>query len=195
LPRSTDDNPEEYKNLVFSIRVGEGNQSRKFFKALVDAQYKRNNLDLAPGSFRVRGDIIEIVPATTDEYCIKIDCFGDEIEKIRPLTLDRGSQTFHTLLSRFFRLTDTLRRTTVSLKRAKPFRSNYPNGSSTSWIYNKLLEAQRLEMRTRQDMESLQEFGMCPGIETILAISTKENRGTPLFVLWIISPRFFDGHR
>ena len=69
--------PDEYRNLVFNIRVGEEINRQELFKKLVDAQYKRNNMDPAPGSFRVRGDIIEIIPANMDKNCvIRIDTFG-----------------------------------------------------------------------------------------------------------------------
>ena len=91
--------PDEYRNLVFEIRVGEEINRQEFFHALVDAQYKRNNLDTPPGSFRVRGDIIEIVPASMeDQYVIRIDCFGDEIEKIYEVDLLTGEikHSYHT---------------------------------------------------------------------------------------------------
>ena len=81
--------PDEYRNLVFEIRVGEEIDRKRLFKALVNAQYERNNLDLKPGSFRVRGDVIEIAPPHTTEFIIHIDTFGDEIESISsidPLT-------------------------------------------------------------------------------------------------------------
>ena len=80
--------PDEYRNLVFNIRVGEEINRQNFFKSLVDAQYKRNNLDAAPGTFRVRGDIIEIIPANMDNnHVIRVDTFGDEIEKISEIDL------------------------------------------------------------------------------------------------------------
>ena len=72
--------PDEYRNLVFNIRVGEEINRQELYKKLVDAQYKRNNLDVAPGTFRVRGDVIEIVPANfTDNDVIRIDTFGDDV--------------------------------------------------------------------------------------------------------------------
>jgi excinuclease ABC subunit B len=74
--------PKEYHQLVFHLRVGESIDRKMLFKRLIDAQYKRNNLDLSPGSFRVRGDIIEIVPPNADKFALKIDTFGDEIERI-----------------------------------------------------------------------------------------------------------------
>ena len=91
--------PDEYRNLVFNIRVGETINRNAFYKALVDAQYKRNNLDALPGTFRVRGDIIEIVPANMESNSvIRIDTFGDEIEKIIEVELLSGEvkHTYHT---------------------------------------------------------------------------------------------------
>ena len=88
--------PDEYRRLVFEIRVGEEIDRKEFYKSLVDAQYKRNNLDTPPGSFRVRGDVIEIVPANMEDHTvIRIDTFCDEIEKI---TLIQFSQPMTMLL-------------------------------------------------------------------------------------------------
>ena len=83
--------PDEYRNLVFDLRVGETIDRKQLFKKLVDAQYKRNNLDYAPGTFRVRGDIIEIVPANMEtNHVVRVDTFGDEIEKIYLVDLLTG---------------------------------------------------------------------------------------------------------
>ncbi len=158
--------PDEYRNLVFNIRVGEEINRQELFKKLVDAQYKRNNMDPAPGSFRVRGDIIEIIPANMDNNCvIRIDTFGDEIEKISQIDLLSGEvkHTYHTYpifpaydhASTRERIAEACKTIKEELKeRLAFFRSE-----------GKLLEAERLELRTNQDMESMQEFGMCPGIE------------------------------
>ena len=158
--------PDEYRNLVFNIRVGEEIDRNEFFKKLVDAQYKRNNIDAAPGSFRVRGDIIEIVPANmTDNTVIRLDTFGDEIEKISQIDLLTGEvkHTYHTYpifpaydhastRERIKEACETIKAELVD--RLKYFRD-----------LDKPLEAERLEMRTNQDIENMQEFGMCPGIE------------------------------
>ena len=158
--------PDEYRNLVFNIRVGEEIDRNEFFKKLVDAQYKRNNLDAAPGTFRVRGDIIEIIPANMDNNnVIRIDTFGDEIEKISQIDLLTGEvkHTYHTYpifpaydhastRERIKEACETIKAELVD--RLKYFRD-----------LNKPLEAERLEMRTNQDIENMQEFGMCPGIE------------------------------
>ena len=158
--------PDEYRNLVFNIRVGEEIDRNLLYKKLIDAQYKRNNLDLAPGTFRVRGDIIEIVPANFEKQeVIRIDTFGDEVEKIVHLNAITGEilHSYHTFpvfpaydhASTRERIKEACATIKVELEeRLKFFRDN-----------GKLLEAERLEMRTNQDMESMQEFGMCPGIE------------------------------
>ena len=158
--------PDEYRNLVFNIRVGEEINRQELFKKLVDAQYKRNNMDPAPGSFRVRGDIIEIIPANMDNNCvIRIDTFGDEIEKITQVDLLSGEvkHSYHTYpifpaydhASTRERIAEACKTIKEELKeRLEYFKSE-----------GKLLEAERLELRTNQDMESMQEFGMCPGIE------------------------------
>ena len=158
--------PDEYRNLVFNIRVGEEINRNELYKKLVDAQYKRNNLDLAPGSFRVRGDVIEIVPANfTDNEVIRIDTFGDEVEKIIQLNVLTGEikHTYHTFpifpaydhASTRERIKEACATIKEELEeRLKFFKEN-----------GKLLEAERLEMRTNQDMDSMLEFGMCPGIE------------------------------
>ncbi|HHT66630.1 MAG TPA: excinuclease ABC subunit UvrB [Erysipelotrichaceae bacterium] len=158
--------PDEYRNLVFNIRVGEEIDRPIFYKKLIDAQYKRNNLDLTPGSFRVRGDIIEIVPANFfDNDIIRIDTFGDEVEKIIHINSLTGEikHSFNTFpifpaydhASTRERIKEACATIKEELReRIKYFKEN-----------DKLLEAERLEMRTNQDIESMQEFGMCPGIE------------------------------
>ena len=171
--------PDEYRNLVFNIRVGEEINRQELYKKLVDAQYKRNNLDLAPGTFRVRGDVIEIVPAAfLDNDVIRIDTFGDEVEKIVQLNPMTGEikHTYHTfpIFPAYDHAStrERIKEACVTIKaeleeRLKFFKEN-----------GKLLEAERLEMRTNQDMESMQEFGMCPGIENYSRHIDKRAPGT-----------------
>jgi excinuclease ABC subunit B len=157
--------PKEYKTLAFQLRVGEMIDRKALFKKLVDAQYQRNNLDLPPGQFRVRGDVIEIAVPGLADSALRIDTFGDEIERIALIDLLTGevrhiyksypiypayghASTHERVLAACTRIEAELQDRLTFLK-----------------AENKLLEAQRLEMRTRQDIESLQEFGMCPGIE------------------------------
>ena len=171
--------PDEYRNLVFNIRVGEEINRNEFFKRLVDAQYKRNNSDPVPGSFRVRGDVIEIIPANMDSNnVIRLDTFGDEIEKISQIDLLTGEvkHTYHTYpifpaydhASTRERIREACETIKAELKeRLEYFKSE-----------GKLLEAERLEMRTNQDIENMQEFGMCPGIENYSRHIDKRAPGT-----------------
>ena len=158
--------PDEYRNLLFDIRVGEEINRNEFFKKLVDAQYKRNNLDPVPGSFRVRGDIIEVIPANMESNnVIRIDTFGDEIEKISQVDLLTGEikHTYHTypIFPAYDHAStrDRIREACETIKEELKERLQYFKSEG------KLLEAERLELRTNQDIENMQEFGMCPGIE------------------------------
>ena len=171
--------PDEYRNLVFNIRVGEEIDRNTFFKRLVDAQYKRNNLDPAPGSFRVRGDVIEIIPANMESNnVIRVDTFGDEVEKISQIDLLTGEvkHTYHaypifpaydhaSTRERIREACDTIK--AELMERLKYFKEE-----------GKLLEAERLELRTNQDIENMQEFGMCPGIENYSRHIDKRAPGT-----------------
>lgn len=156
--------PAEYKGLIFEIRVGEELDRKDLYKHLIDAQYTRNNFDLKPGTFRVHGDVIDIAPMTHDHY-IRIDLFGDEVENIFQINTLSGEieRTYATYpIFPAYDHASTRRRIESACKtisaeldeRLAYFRSQ-----------GKLLEAERLEMRTRQDMESMLEFGRCPGIE------------------------------
>ena len=184
--------PDEYRNLVFEIRVGEEINRQQFYKALVDAQYKRNNLDTPPGSFRVRGDIIEIVPANMENnLVIRLDTFGDEIEKIYEVDLLTGEikHSYHSYpifpaydhASTRTRIKEACATIKEELKdRLEFFRAN-----------GKLLEAERLEMRTNQDVENMEEFGMCPGIENYSRHIDKRKPGQRPFCLIDYFPKDF----
>lgn len=156
--------PNEYKGLIFEIRVGEELNRKELYRHLLDAQYTRNNIDLKPGTFRVHGDIIDIAPPTHDYY-IRLDLFGDEVESIAQVNTVTGvvEKTYATYpifpaydhASTRARIEAACETISAELEeRLAFFRSE-----------GKLLEAERLELRTRQDMESMREFGRCPGIE------------------------------
>ena len=156
--------PNEYKGLIFEIRQGEELDRKELFTHLLDAQYTRNNLELKPGTFRVHGDVIDIAPPTHDFY-IRLDCFGDEVERISQINAVTGEveKTYHTYpIFPAYDHASTRKRIEAACEGIKEeleerlayFREN-----------GKLLEAERLELRTRQDIESMLEFGRCPGIE------------------------------
>ena len=157
--------PDEYRRLVFEVRVGEELERKTFLKKLVDAQYQRNNLDIKPGTFRVRGDVIEIAPPFADNFVIRIDTFGDLVDSINVVDSLTGEvkQRYKTYpIFPAYDHASTRERIAEAVK-------TISEELDTRLAYFKenglLLEAERLERRTRQDMESMLEFGMCPGIE------------------------------
>ncbi|MCQ2912023.1 MAG: excinuclease ABC subunit UvrB [Bacilli bacterium] len=175
--------PEEYRGLVFEIRVGETIDRKKFLDRLVESQYTRNNFDLAPGNFRVHGDIIDICPMFASETYIRIDFFGDEVDRICEVDklsgeVRRSVKTFpiypaYDHASSKKRIEEACETIAEELEdRLKYFKSE-----------GKYLEAERLEMRTRQDMESLKEFGRCPGIENYSRHIDKRKPGQRPFCL------------
>ncbi|MCR4879946.1 MAG: excinuclease ABC subunit UvrB [Bacilli bacterium] len=176
--------PDEYRNLVFNIRVGETINRNAFYKSLVDAQYKRNNLDALPGTFRVRGDIIEIVPANMEaNNVIRIDTFGDEIEKIYEVELLTGEvkHTYHTypIFPAYDHAStrERIKEACITIKEELKERLEYFKSEG------KLLEAERLEQRTNLDCENMEEFGMCPGIENYSRHIDKRKPGQRPFCL------------
>ena len=176
--------PDEYRRLVFELRQGEEINRNELFKSLVDAQYKRNNLDAAPGTFRVRGDTIEIVPANMDENnVLRIDTFGDEIEKIMQVNLLTG-EVVHTFKNYPIFPAYDHASTRERIKEAcKTIGEELEERLAYFKSEGKLLEAERLEMRTKQDMENMMEFGMCPGIENYSRHIDKRKPGTRPFCL------------
>ena len=184
--------PEEYRRLVFDIRVGETINRSAFFKSLIDAQYRRNNLELSPGTFRVRGDIIELVPASDNfDTCIRIDTFGDEIEKILAVDILTGEikHSYHTypIFPAYDHASthERIKEASVTIKEELIERLNYFRNEG------KLLEAERLEMRTNQDIESMLEFGICPGIENYSRHIDKRKAGDSPFCLFDYFPEDF----
>ncbi len=158
-------NPKEYSKLAFNIVEGEKINHRKFLLKLVDAQYVRNDYELKPGTFRVKGDVIEIMPPITDQYVIQVDTFDDVIEKIREVDALTGEvrKTFNTypVFPAY-----THASTRERIKKVIPqILEDLVTRLNEFADMGKLLESERLEFRTRQDVDSLQEFGMCPGIE------------------------------
>lgn len=183
--------PDEYRRLVFDIRVGEEINRKQFLAKLVDAQYQRNNLDIKPGTFRVRGDVIEIAPPFANDKIIRIDTFGDEVESISLVDYLTGEvkekyKTFpifpaYDHASTRVRIADAVNTISAELEeRLKWFKEN-----------GKLLEAERLEMRTKQDMENMLEFGMCPGIENYSRHIDKRLPGQRPFTLIDYFPKDF----
>ena len=158
-------NPNQYKDMFFTIRVGEIIDRKQLLKKLVDRQYHRNDVDLERASFRVRGDIIEIVPGHTDSYILRIELFDDEIERIcevEPLT---GKVLNAYSVYVVYPASGYATEKDIILHACDTIEEELEERLDEFEKQGKLLEKQRLEQRTRHDVESLREFGFCPGIE------------------------------
>lgn len=157
--------PNQYKDMFFTIRVGDVIDRNELLQKFVARQYKRNDVDRERGTFRVRGDVIEICLGYTDEYGLRIEMFGDEIERISEVDLVSG-KTLHSYAlynvfpaSGYARPMDKMHRACIAIEEELEERLAYFEKEG------KLLEKQRLEQRCRYDLEALREFGVCPGIE------------------------------
>ncbi len=181
--------PEEYKKLIFEVRVNEDYDRNELFKKLIASQYKRNNIDFGPGKFRVNGDIIDIMPIQTNEYFIRLDFFGDTIENIYKCNFVTGEilEKYHTynLFPAYDHASthDRILEAISSIKEELKERLEYFKKEG------KLLEAERLEFRTNQDCETLSEFGMCPGIENYSRHIDKRLPGVKPFCLMDYFPK------
>lgn len=158
-------NPEQYKEMIFSLRVNQEIDRRELLTYLVDRQYQRNDIEQSKGTFRVRGDVIEIVPGYTEAWVIRIELFGDTVERISeadPLTgRILGSFNTYTIYPAYGYVT----KKEQLLKACDTISSELEERLAEFKADTKLLEHERLEQRTRHDVEMLREVGMCPGIE------------------------------
>ncbi|WP_054859906.1 excinuclease ABC subunit UvrB [Gracilibacillus sp. JCM 18860] len=157
--------PEEYRSQVLSLRVGMEKERDELLRTLVSIQYARNDIDFQRGTFRVRGDSVEIIPASREEHCVRVEFFGDEIDRIREVDALTGEiigDREHIAIfpaSHFVTREEKLKVAMENIKKEladqlKKFREE-----------DKLLEAQRLEQRTNYDLEMMAEMGFCSGIE------------------------------
>ncbi|USK33569.1 excinuclease ABC subunit UvrB [Bacillus sp. F19] len=183
--------PEEYRDLVVSLRTGMEIERNQLLRRLVDVQYERNDIDFKRGTFRVRGDVVEIFPASRDEQCIRVEFFGDEIDRIREvdaLTGEIKGEREHVSIfpaSHFVTREEKLKVAITNIEQELDERLKvlHENG--------KLLEAQRLEQRTRYDLEMMREMGFCSGIENYSRHLTLRPAGSTPYTLLDFFPEDF----
>jgi len=158
-------NPEEYGKGVVNLRVGEISRRNALIRQLVDSQYQRNDMELRPGTFRVRGDTLEIIPAYENKRGYRVNFFGDEVERImevNPLTGEIFSEPEQVDIypaKHYLAAEDRLKQSITNIEKELEERVAYYKANE------KLLEAQRIEQRTQYDLEMLREIGTCSGIE------------------------------
>ncbi|WP_459501823.1 excinuclease ABC subunit B [Bacillus sp. C1] len=183
--------PEEYRELVVSLRVGMEKDRNQLLRELVDVQYGRNDIDFQRGTFRVRGDVVEIFPASLDEHCIRIEFFGDEIDRIREVNALTGevlAEREHVAIfpaSHFVTREEKLKVAIENIEKELEERLKELNDNG------KLLEAQRIEQRTRYDLEMMREMGFCSGIENYSRHLTLRPAGSTPYTLIDYFPKDF----
>lgn len=183
--------PIDYRNMVISLRPGMEKSRDDLIRKLIELQYERNDINFVRDKFRVRGDIVEIFPASASDRVIRVEFFGDEIDRIteiNPLTGELIATLRHAAIypaSHYIVDSDKMSRALAELERELQERLKYfrENG--------KLLEAQRIEQRTHYDIEMLQEIGMCPGIENYSRVLSGRAPGSAPFTLLDYFPKDF----
>ncbi|MGE7986163.1 excinuclease ABC subunit UvrB [Lysinibacillus fusiformis] len=183
--------PEEYREMVVSIRTGMEIERNQLLRKLVDVQYERNDVSFTRGTFRVRGDVVEIFPASRDEHCIRVEFFGDEIDRIREVDALTGeilSDREHVAIfpaSHFVTREEKMRKAIENIEKELEDRLALLRAE------DKLLEAQRLEQRTRYDLEMMREMGFCSGIENYSRHLTLREAGATPYTLLDYFPEDF----
>ena len=172
-------NPDEYRKLTISLRKGMERDRDEIMKKLIEIQYQRNDIDFSRGTFRVRGDSLDIIPASSSNKGIRIEFFGDEIDRIREFDVITGTilgERDHVAIfpaSHFATSTETLDKSIARIEEELEVRLKELNSQ------DKLLEAQRLRQRTNFDIEMIREMGYCSGIENYSRIFDQRDPGTP----------------
>lgn len=175
---------EEYENHMLTLKVGEEINRNEVLSKLVDMMYERNNIDLARGMFRAKGDVIEVIPVYEKSHGIRIELFGDEIERITEFDVLTGTvigeKKFVSIMpaSHFVTSEEKLKKAIVNIRKELDERLAYfrENG--------KLLEAERLEQRCKYDLEMLAETGFCSGVENYSRhLALKPEGATPTCLL------------
>ena len=183
--------PEDYQELMLSLRPGMQKGRNVIMKKLVEMQYTRNEIDFKRGTFRAKGDILEIYPSNQEESALRVEFWGDEIEtiaEINPLTGKKIAERKHVMIfpnSHYVTTSDKMERAIKTIEqeleeRVKFFKDN-----------NKLIEAQRIEERTNFDIEMMKETGFCQGIENYSRHISGRPAGSPPFTLFDYMPKDF----
>lgn len=158
-------NPEDYRDHVLSLRVGAEINRDEMLRRLVDMQFERNDIDFQRGRFRVRGDVVEIFLASRDSEAIRVEFFGDEIDRIREVDVLTGEVKADVQHVPIFPATHFVANDEQTRSAVQNIQEELEQRLKVLRAENKLIEAQRLEQRTNYDLEMLLEMGYCSGIE------------------------------
>ncbi|MBQ7974203.1 MAG: excinuclease ABC subunit UvrB [Clostridia bacterium] len=175
--------PEDYKNLTLSLRVGTERNREEVLRKLVEIQYERNDIAFTRNKFRVRGDVLEVFPSGSGDSALRIEFFGDEIERICEINTVTGEVTGtrdHVIIFPASHYVTTKEKMEIALQAIE-------EEMEERILYFKdrdmLIEAQRIEQRTRYDLEMLREIGFCQGIENYSRHISGREKGSPPYTL------------
>lgn len=183
--------PIDYEHMIVSLRPGMKKERNEIMRKLISMQYSRNELDFKRGTFRAKGDILEIYPSDESETAIRVEFWGDEIEKIveiNPLTGKAIASRSHVMIfpnSHYVTTSDKMERAIQSIEKEKEERVKYFKEN------NKLIEAQRIEERTNFDIEMMKETGFCQGIENYSRHISGREEGSSPYTLFDYFPKDF----
>ena len=176
--------PDDYKNMMLSLRVGMEKERNEILKKLVEMQYERNDINFVRNKFRVRGDVVEIFPSNNGENAIRVEFFGDEIDRISEINVVTGEiiGTYkHAVImpaSHYVTTSDKMMLAMAAIEEEMEHQVAYFKENDL------LIEAQRIEQRTRYDLEMMREIGFCQGIENYSRhISGREEGSAPYTLL------------
>ena len=183
--------PLEYQNLLVSVRPGQEMSRDDFIRRLVSISYERNDVNFVRDKFRVRGDVVEVYPASNKDTAIRVEFFGDEVDRVSRINTVTGDITEHLSYAAIFPAThyavsDDKREAALMeieqemLERIEFFKSQ-----------NKLIEAQRIEERTKYDLEMLREVGFCSGVENYSRVLSGRPKGSTPYTLLDYFPKDF----
>ncbi len=183
--------PIDYQNMVISLRTGQSYSQEELMKKLISIRYERNDLEFARNNFRVRGDTVEIYPAYWSGRAIRVEFFGDEVDRISEINAVTGMPErviSHVAIypaSHYVTTPEKMQRALVEIRREMEEREAWFKANE------RLLEAQRIRQRTEYDMEMMQEIGFCTGIENYSRVISGRAPGTPPMTLMDYFPDDF----
>jgi len=183
--------PQDYYDMVLSLRVGQQIDRQVILKKLVEIQYSRNDIAFQRGTFRVRGDVIEVIPAGFNEKAIRIEMFDDEVENLLEVDLLTGEILARRTHAAIFPASHYVTSRDNLVRAMDDIRQELSERLEELKAQNKLLEAQRLEQRTNYDLEMMNEMGYCSGIENYSRHLAKRKAGEPAFTLVNYFPEDF----
>ena len=183
--------PEQYNDHVINVRVGDVIERNDLMRRLVDIQFQRNDIDFQRGRFRARGDVLEVFPASSDAKALRIEFFGDEVDRIREVDSLTGEVTADLDLATIFPATHFMTNDAIRDRALKTIQAELDAQLKVFEEEGKLLEAQRLKQRTEYDIEMIREMGFTSGIENYSRHMDGRAPGEPPFTLLDFFPDDF----